>query len=295
MFVTDSSDIQDENHSVDNSISYINLSLDPDIHVHVPQLLTWKAKFGLTEADKQILHDGKWLNSSIIAAGCKLLKMFFPEQNGLEDTCTLTYKQCNPESFVQILYVNGNHWLCVSNKLTYNQSVEMFDSLHTVPVEDGEIAFQVAGILAPVGPSFEIDLVNVHLQHGATDCGLYALAYAFDLCAGKDPFEATYDQDLMRSHLLSCFEEEQFKSFPMLAEKCHVPKRRVVHSYTIEVHCNCRRPEKVPMAECDVCGLWFHDTCEAIPPEVFSKDDVPWSCSMCKSPLIAWHKCLCCV
>lgn len=183
----DSSDIQ--SHSVDNSISYLNLSLDPDIHV--PQLLTWKAKFGLTEVEKQILQDGKWLNSSIIAADCKLLKMFFPEQNGLEDTCTLTYKQCNPESFVQILYVNGNHWLCVSNKLTHNQSVEMFDSLHTVPVEDGEIVFQVVGILAPTSYSFEIDLVNMQLQYRASDCGLYAIAYAFDLCAGKDPFEAT--------------------------------------------------------------------------------------------------------
>lgn len=281
MLILHSTDFSDITLSDDDfdSVSYsLNLSPKPSI----PELQTWISCLGLSVADKQILLDGGWLNANLIAAGAKLLKERFPNQNGLEDTCSLCYKnQWNsvPESFVQILFVNGNHWLCVSNKLS-KDSVEVFDSLHTLNKEDDQIACQVSCILATTNPSFDIDVVNVHQQEEYDDCGLFALAYAFDLCAGNDPFEAMYNQNLMRSHLLSCFENGKMKPFPTVPEKSLLP-RRVLSTTTIEVYCHCRQVEKLPMASCDECDEWFHHTCEQIPQEVFNSD-IPWSCSLCK-------------
>ena len=76
---------------------------------------------------------------------------------------------------MQVFFINGNHWVCVSNKLS-NYSVEMFDSLHTVPKEDGEIACQVLCIVTSTSPSFDMHLINVHCLGGYNECGLFTLA-----------------------------------------------------------------------------------------------------------------------
>ena len=80
--------------------------------------------------------------------------------------------------------------------------------------DDGETASLVSCILATDRPSFNLDLVNVHRQRLYNDCGLFALAFAFDLCSGDDPYESWYDQDAMHSHLVKRFEMQEFKRFP---------------------------------------------------------------------------------
>ena len=176
----------------------------------------------------------------------------------------------------------GNHWVCVSNKLSADHTVEIFDSLHIELEEDGETASLVSCILATDRPSFDLDLVNIHRQRLYNDCGLFALAFAFDLCSGDDPYESLYDQDAMRSHLVKCFERQEFKHFPRITENSLLPKRRVRSTITVKVYCHCRELEKCPMASCDKCHEWYHDTCEQIPLEVFSNPDTPWTCSLCK-------------
>ena len=47
-------------------------------------------------------------------------------------------------------------------------------------------------------------LVNekVQKQVGASGCGLFALAFAADLCHGLDPTNRSYDQAKIREHLI---------------------------------------------------------------------------------------------
>ena len=49
-----------------------------------------------------------------------------------------------------------------------------------------------------------IFLVNekVQKQVGASGCGLFALAFAADLCHGLDPTNRSYDQAKIREHLI---------------------------------------------------------------------------------------------
>ena len=49
---------------------------------------------------------------------------------------------------------------------------------------------------------------------GASECGLFALAFATDLCYGLDPANQHYDQDAMRQHYVSCLESKANGPFP---------------------------------------------------------------------------------
>ena len=61
-------------------------------------------------------------------------------------------------------------------------------------------------------PSFDMNFINVQHQDGYSDCSLFALAIAYDLCNGEDPCD--YDQQQMKSHLCSCFEHGVITAFP---------------------------------------------------------------------------------
>lgn len=267
-----------------DSLHYFSLSSELEPETDSPEFQAWVPNLALTKADKQILCDGDWLNDKHIAAGNMLLKAKFPYQNGLQDTCLLSKKRWNskPKEFVQILHVAGNHWVCASNKLSADSTVEIFDSLHIEVSEDGETASTVSCILASDRPTFDLDLINVHHQRLYSDCGLFALAFAFDLCSGNDPYQSLYDQGAMRSHLVNCFERQEFKRFPRVTENPLPSKMRVLSTVTVKVYCHCRELEKCPMVSCDKCHEWYHDTCERIPSEVFSNPDIPWTCSLCK-------------
>ena len=80
---------------VDDSLHYFNLSSEPEPEPDSPEFQAWVPNLALTEADKQILCDGDWLNANLIAAGNMLLKAKFPYQNGLQDTCLLSKKRWN--------------------------------------------------------------------------------------------------------------------------------------------------------------------------------------------------------
>ena len=61
--------------------------------------------------------------------------------------------------------------------------------------------------------SLTISVVNVGCQEGGTDCGLYAIAMAYDLCAGVDPVSRKYMQSEMRNSLYNCIGTKWLKPF----------------------------------------------------------------------------------
>ncbi len=52
-----------------------------------------------------------------------------------------------------------------------------------------------------------INIMIVEEQGGGNDCGLFAIAMAYDLCSNIDPINKVYNQPQMRDHLYSCFSE----------------------------------------------------------------------------------------
>ena len=100
----------------------------------------WLPELLLTFDDEEILTGGRWLSSRHISAVHSLLKKQYPEQNSLQDTLQLSNKYrwaSSSKDFVQIIHISQNHWVCVSNLLTPEGVVEVYDELYmwtkTVP------------------------------------------------------------------------------------------------------------------------------------------------------------------
>lgn len=250
-----------------------------------PELTLWVAELGLSITDEAVLTGGEWLSDTHISAANRLLRTQFPSQNGLQDTCVLQQKgtwSSNPDRFVQILFIHPGHWVCISNKYSSVGSVDLFDSLHTIPVEDDSIVQQVCSVLQSTESAITINVINVEGQAGADGCGLFAIAMAYDLCAEIDPISKVYTQGEMRSHLCSCFNSKKIKTFPSTDR--HITAR-ILHQITVEIHCICRMPElSKRMVCCDCCGLWYHEGCIPIPKEVLldQNDEVFWECPQCQ-------------
>ena len=130
--------------------------------------------------------------------------------------------------------------MVVSNKFS-SDGVDVYDTLHNIPEADGSVAQQVSCILCCPHKSFNLNLINVQCQEGLDDCGGFALAIAYDLCAERVPFNAAFDQTKMRPHILSCFGHGSITGFPRLKQASR--KQRVLQTVEVKVYCSCRQPE----------------------------------------------------
>lgn len=242
---------------------------------------------GLSELDKDILQEGKWLSSNHMSAAQNLLKQIFPEQRGLQDTCQLASKKWYdlPNEFVQIVHVQPRHWACVSNKLSEDREISLYDSMHTVPDDQSSIVAQVCTILNSEDSDVVINVIDVQMQCGMSDCGLFAIAMATDLCYGLDPFRKCYCQDQMRQHLKKCFDQFSITPFPT-KPSLQKKRNRVLLSLTVDIFCICRQPERMPMVECDYCNVWYHDDCINLSSDILAEleknSDITWFCPSCK-------------
>ena len=59
-----------------------------------------------------------------------------------------------------------------------------------------------------------ITMCRCQKQAGATDCGLFSIAYAVALVHGMNPGKLKFCQDKMRSHLVDCFNKQMMVPFP---------------------------------------------------------------------------------
>ena len=258
------------------------------VEVDDPYLDSWIGQLGLTVADKQTLTTGKCLTANHISASSKLLRIQSPEQNGLQDTHHLLFEmewKSIPKDFVQVIYVDPGHWACLSNISCDSGSVDLYDSAITIPSKESSIVRQACTILKSLDLSLiNINVIKVQQQVGGTDCGLFAIAMATELCNNTDPFTVWYHQEQLRIHLQKCFESQVLTSFPSTVRKETSRMQRVVLTLPVEVYCMCRQPETIPMARCDKCEIWYHPDCidVPIPDEIFEDSTISWFCPSCK-------------
>ena len=160
--------------------------------------------------DRKIINDGEELTDKHIFAAQQLLKKQFPSNNGFRDTVTLSASSIpEPVPYIQILHVNGNHWLTIT-ATNPKGPVDVFDSLN--PTKLSESILQV--IKKYHGNTCIVKLLNIQKQQGFKDCGLFAIANATSICYGDDPTALVYEQHEMRQHLLNCLEKEEMTPFP---------------------------------------------------------------------------------
>ena len=118
--------------------------------------------------------------------------------------------------FVQILHVHDNHWSVVSNIGCEDGVVNYYDSMY--PSVSSQTVQLTASLVFSPESQLEVRIMDVGQQTNGSDCGVLAIAFAFDICYGKDPCSVRFDHKSIRHHLATCLEDCNFTRFPVLGE-----------------------------------------------------------------------------
>lgn len=141
----------------------------------------------------------EWLNDGIIHAAQSLLRQqtkakVFGWQSSQCSKRKGLFCPLPPNSpFIQILHVQGCHWITTSNvdpcDGDFNcrrQAVDIYDS-GRAPTISLSTKKMICSFMKPNTNTLHFDLMNIQDQQNSYDCGVYAIAYATELAHGKDP------------------------------------------------------------------------------------------------------------
>lgn len=207
-----------------------------------PPTQWWVRELQLQCSDKVTLENGSWLSDVHISAAQRLLQLQFPEIGGLQPPVLgskLQFSVLPPQS-VQILNSNKQHWICISTIDCIPGHVKVYDSLYPTPSMSA--VRQICNLLQAHEPEVVVEMMDVQTQTGGDDCGLFAIAFALAICSGNNPCHFTLRQDLMRSHLSSCFGLGVLSPFPLERRRRKV-LQDVRSSKRFPVFCSCRMLE----------------------------------------------------
>ncbi len=99
--------------------------------------------------------------------------------------------------------------------------------------------------------NIKIQQIDVSLQHNGTDQGIYAIANAQELCAGRAPASCSRVGNKMRVHLLKCLDVGMPISFPKHSE-----------SHPLPLEFCTRKPSTAPAGNLTQKGRWWlHAQC----------------------------------
>ena len=238
--------------------------------------------FQLDQSQKTIiLSSTAWLTDDIIDAVQKLLKKKMGAKSGFQSVTlghTLHF-DVQSDQFVQILHNGHGHWLTISTIGVRHPEVSVYDSMY--PTVSTHAKRQIASLLVTSQKEIKLRHMDVQMQSGGYDCGLFAIAFATALADGEQPGRCLFDQNKMRQHLLKCLQEAAMTPFPL--KKNRRNGCRVKSWDTIEVHCICRMPEVngVDMIECSNCKTWYHiPLCISVPRDA-TQSKKEWFCNTC--------------
>ena len=237
--------------------------------------------FHLTQTEQSILLDSVgWLNDRLIDAAHRLLRAQF-NCAGLQSPLLAQNLQFSVQKgeFIQILHDGFGHWLMVSTKGVSADQIRVYDSLY--PSIGSFTKRQIAAILQSSNSEIHVEMMDIHLQSGTFDCGLFAIANATALANGISPGTQLYDQTKMRRHFWNCLKAGKLTPFPVLkTRRC---SDRVKSTDTIELSCECRLPNSMNMIECSTCKTWHHIACQEVSDEALEDKNAIWLCKNCSS------------
>ena len=179
----------------------------------------WIPALGLSNSDRNILlSPTSWLTDTLIDAAQKLLKEIC-HTPGLESVaCGLTMTfAVQPGEFVQILNTGHGHWVTVSTIGEAHPSVCVYDSLYSSA--GTLLGGQIASLIHTEKPEISLKFIDVPVQAGLNDCGLFAIAFATALALGMRPEEFQFNQHERRKHLCRCFEKGRMEMFPVVRQR----------------------------------------------------------------------------
>ena len=238
----------------------------------------------LTQAERNILLSPcEWLNDNLINTAQAFLKQQSPVA-GLQSTdLSITFAFEIQREFIQILHDGHGHWLMVSN-IGAKDHTELLVYDNMYPTVGSVVKQQnlIAALLACSETTIKLKMMDVQIQTGGSDCGLFAIAFSIALINGEQPGRFFFNHNAMRSHLAKCLEDGRITMFPV----SEIRRRGglVKSEDVIPVYCSCRMPELLLMVQCNSCKEWFHVQCETIPTKVIKNPSLVWECRQCNHP-----------
>ena len=183
--------------------------------IEAPELWINNGAYRLNHSDWEVvLFPTGWLTDEIICAAQMLLLQFFPNMAGLQSPVLQKVLQFHVHSgeFVQIVHVRNNHWCVVSTVGCESGVIHVYNSLYRSLSR--ETLSLIASMVYSPSSELKITMMDVEKQSNGSDCGVLAIAYAFDICNGLNPCNVRFDQNKIRQHLATCFNEVPDFTFP---------------------------------------------------------------------------------
>ena len=131
------------------------------------------------------IEKGNWLTDLHISSACELLQGQFPTVAGFQDPIkgqNLSFKRIDGP-YVQIIHIDGNHWVTLAG--IHGSLVKIYDSIKISICSDTKR--QIARLMVADKKYIDVHIENTQYQEGSSDCGLYAIAYATEICFGNNP------------------------------------------------------------------------------------------------------------
>ena len=148
---------------------------------------------------------------SILIIAQMMLKKQFQGILGLKPTLLLSAGRKTPlpaSGALQITHTQDNHWI-VASTIGCTTKVLVFNSLYCdIDKPTREFLSQL------IGANVEIKLENAPKQRGIKDCGVFAIAICTSLAYGNFLCHITFNQSIMRDHLIQCYENLPLTPFP---------------------------------------------------------------------------------
>lgn len=145
---------------------------------------------------------------------------------------------------------------------------------------DTALLLQVSSVYSAGGHNsiLKIRRMNVQQQIGGRDCGCFAVAFATEVCHGRNPCDASLDQGQMRVHLYKCLQRGEITAFPRTSVVLETVPRPKSQLFTYAINCYCGMADEydMDMIECDRCNGWVHFSCAGI-----LKSASDFICSVC--------------
>ena len=115
----------------------------------------------------------------------------YPHIQGLQEVAlgmVLSYSIAKSE----IMYTGKHHWVTVSNINCNDEEIHVYDCASGGPTSS--LLNQIASIVCTPKDIIKRTYIDVQMQQGCDNCGLFAIAFATSLARGEQPGSFFYEQ-----------------------------------------------------------------------------------------------------
>ncbi len=198
------------------------------------------SRIDLSKKDLKSIGDFEMLNDTVIHVFQGMMKKQYPETAGLQDPLlgsNLGFSVCSNKPFVQILHDGRLHWIAISTYNCQPGEVCYMDSLFRGRITD-KVKQQICSLLHSQNDVLKIKALPVQQQTNGVDCGVYAIAFISYLVFNKKyPVEVTFDQKVMRHHLIRALAADRLSQFPIAEKQGKMCNQK---EFELQLHCSCR-------------------------------------------------------